>query len=116
MVLSKFSGSNKMLPPGADVKLFEAKILGVENRPTYQSIKNQFVVDSSSPKDSRFILSEMVHSNLSVEAEEDRRLKARVKAEIDKISVDTKKEAYEEGLKQGKEEGTKKALMKKNPG
>lgn len=108
MALSKFI-PHKLLPPGAEVKDYETKVLGLESRPTYQAIKNKFVVDKSSPKDSRFILSEMVHSNLSVEAEEERRFNERLKSEVARLHDEIKTKAFTEGMEEGLSQGLKKA-------
>jgi len=106
---SSNNSANKLLPPGADVRPFELRVLDVNNRPTYQSIKSKFTVDANAPKDSRFLLSEMVHSNLSVEAEEERRFNERLQSEIERIHGEIKGEAYTLGLEQGRQEGLKKA-------
>jgi flagellar assembly protein FliH len=96
---------NKLVPPGATIKPFEMRVLGVENRPTYRAIKSSFSTDPSNPKDSRFLLSDMVHNHLSVEAEEDRRFNERVQSELLKIKEETHAIAHKEGFELGKEEG-----------
>jgi flagellar assembly protein FliH len=108
MALSKVL-PKKLLPPGAQVRPFEVRVLGMENRPTYRSIKSNFTVDKNSPKDSRFILSEMVQNSLSLEAEEERRFRERVQSEVERLRADVTREARAEGFEAGHKEGLKKA-------
>ncbi len=103
-------GGSKLVPPGAVVKPFEMRVLGKESRPTYQAIKKNFSVDPSSPKDSRFLLSDMVHAHLSVEGEEERRFNERLQAEIARRETQSREKAQQEGFEKGQEEGRKQAF------
>lgn len=107
---SSNSSKSKLLPPGAVVRSFDMPVLSQASRPTYQSIKKTFKEDAASgTRDSRFLLSEMVHSHLSVEAEEERRFNDRLAIEIEKIHKDIFTKAHEAGLEKGHTEGRKAA-------
>jgi flagellar biosynthesis/type III secretory pathway protein FliH len=110
MASSDAGSGNKLVPPGAVVRTFEMPILGQEQRRTYQSIKKTFTVDSGSTKDSRFLLSDMVHSQLSVEAEEERRFNDRIALEMERLSQGVHESAYKDGYAAGQEEGKKLAF------
>lgn len=101
---------NKLLPPGAVVRVFEMPVLGQAERPTYQSIKKGFKADEANARDSRFLLSEMVHSHLSVEAEEERRFEDRLAKEIQKLRAEIRASAHKEGFESGQVEGKRLAL------
>ena len=101
---------NKLLPPGAVVRPFEMRVLGQELRPTYQSIKKGFTVDANNSHNSRFLLSDMVHSQLSVEAEEERRFNERLSSELDKMREGIHAAAHAEGYQAGQAEGRQLAM------
>lgn len=87
----------RLVPPGATVKEFVVENLSEGNAPTYQSIKSTFIKEANSPKNSRFLLSEMVQDHLNVEAEEERRFNEKVQAEVEKVLAQVKTEAHAEG-------------------
>ncbi|MEO5667253.1 MAG: FliH/SctL family protein [Bdellovibrionota bacterium] len=95
----------KLIPDGAIVRPFEMRVLGQEQRPTYQSIKKGFKEDKANTRDARFLLSEMVHSHLSVEAEEERRFTDRLAQEMGKRQNEIQEAAYKEGFEKGMGEG-----------
>ncbi len=99
------SSKKKMIPEGAEVTKFEMRNLSDSNRPTYQSIKATFTQDLNSPKNARFLLSEMVHDHLSVEAEDERRFNEKVNLELDKIRESVSEKAYQEGYEKGRVQG-----------
>ncbi|NCN40420.1 hypothetical protein GW916_04150 [bacterium] len=103
------SSNKKLIPPGAEVTKFEMRNLRDADRPTYQSIKSTFRKDLNSPKNARFLLSDMVHDHLSVEAEEERRFNDKVNAELEKLSEEVSSKAFDEGFAKGSEEGRKQA-------
>lgn len=103
------SSKNKMVPKGADVTKFEMRNLDDKDRPTYQSIKSSFTKDSNTAENARFLLSEMVHDHLSVEAEEERRFNERVAAELELIKNSASEKAEKEGFERGLSEGKEKA-------
>lgn len=99
----------RLVPPGATVKEFVVENLSEGNAPTYQSIKSTFIKEANSPKNSRFLLSEMVQDHLNVEAEEERRFNEKVQAEVEKVLAQVKTEAHAEGHKEGLEIGRNEA-------
>lgn len=99
----------RLVPPGATVKEFVVENLTEGEAPTYQSIKSTFTQESNSPKNSRFLLSEMVQDHLNVEAEEERRFNDKVQAEVDKVLAQVREQAHAEGHAEGLELGRKEA-------
>jgi flagellar assembly protein FliH len=108
--MASSDSNNKLLPPGAVVKVFEMPVLGHSQRPTYQAIRKSFTVDKANSRDSRFLLSEMVHSHLSVEAEEERRFEDRLGKEMQLLRSEIHASAHKEGFERGQEEGKRLAF------
>ncbi len=98
------ASSKPLLPPGAEVRPHESRDLRSQNRQSYQQIRSQFTADKTA-KSSRFSLSELVSSQLSVEVEEQRRFEKRVTEEVENQLSVVRREAMERGHAEGLEKG-----------
>lgn len=80
-----------------------------ESRATYSEIKETFSKDVKK-KDQRFILSELVAGQMSVEEEDQRRFDQKLEQELSKAILSIKAQAHDEGYAQGLKEGVDKAF------
>lgn len=80
-----------------------------ESRLTYSEVKQTFSKDIKK-KDQRFILSELVAGQMSVEEEDQRRFDHKLEQELAKAIDSIKAHAYEEGYTQGLKKGVDKAF------
>ena len=96
-----------LVPPNAEIKEFKTEELKGRSRPTYHEIKSTFKADLTAGS-GRFMLSELVSNQLSVEQEEQRRFEKKVEESVTKkiaeIEEQHKKAGYEAGYEAGKKE------------
>jgi flagellar biosynthesis/type III secretory pathway protein FliH len=98
--------STKLVAEGTQVEVFELKNFRLNVAPSYQAIKSKFKAEIINDKKNRFILSEHVANQLSVEQEELIRFEKRVAQVLEErlsvLSEQTKEAAYKEGFETGK--------------
>jgi flagellar assembly protein FliH len=97
-----------LLPKNAEVHDLKLPDLASGKAPSYQKIKSTFRPDITA-KDSRFMLSELVANQLSVEAEEQLRFDKRVNEVVEAKLVEIREGAYRDGHAEGLEVGKKEA-------
>jgi flagellar biosynthesis/type III secretory pathway protein FliH len=110
-----FQGAKPLVHEGADIHDFVAPVIGKDRIPTYGEFKSSFKQDLT-VKDRRFQLSEHAASQLSVEAEEQKRFEAKVAEELEKrlqvIRAEAHDSAYQKGMIEGKNDGLQKESVR----
>jgi flagellar assembly protein FliH len=96
---------NKMVPEGAVVEKFAMRELTGTSLPSYRKIRATFDREKLQPRDERFMLSQHVQNQLSVEEEEERRFRKRVEEEVGQLKTETEKQARAEGYAAGEKSG-----------
>lgn len=91
-----------------EVTEYQASEFNKESRPTYSKIKETF--KAVKKKDQRFMLSELVAGQLSVEEEDQKRFEERLKVELEARTIKIKEDAYQDGYNKGLEKGVEKAF------
>jgi flagellar assembly protein FliH len=97
-----------LIPEGAEVSVYKVPELKEGEQKTYTQIKSVFKQDLSA-KDARFVLSELVANQMSVEEEEQRRFDKKVAETVEATLKGLRDEAKEKGYKDGSEQGKKDA-------
>ncbi len=113
MVLSNSSDSpskgGQLIPSGAAIEKFSMRELRAEALPSYRQIRSTFERENLRAGDQRFILSQHIQNQLSVEEEEERRFRQRVAEEVARLKEDTEKAAHEKGHSEGYSSGKSEA-------
>ena len=103
--------SQRLVSENADIKPLEIRNLVAGSVPTYGEIKSRFRKDIDT-KSGRFVLSELVADQLSVEEEEQRRFEKKVaevvEQQISSIRDESIAKGYAEGLDRGRNEAYEK--------
>jgi flagellar assembly protein FliH len=100
---------NKLLPEGAVVEKFSMRELSSGGLPSYRQIRSTFQRESLQARDERFILSQHIQNQLSVEEEEERRFHKRVEEEVAARRKQAEEAARREGYAAGDQAGRSEA-------
>jgi flagellar assembly protein FliH len=90
-----------LVPPGATVEKFSMRELSGGTLPSYRQIRSTFEREKMQSRDQRFMLSQHIQNQLSVEEEEEKRFRLRVTEEVARLRADTEKVAYAKGETDG---------------
>ncbi len=96
---------NRLVPEGAVVEKFTMRELNSATLPSYRQIRSTFDREKLQARDERFMLSQHVQNQLSVEEEEERRFSKRVDEEVGQLKKDTEEQARKEGYSAGEKAG-----------
>jgi flagellar assembly protein FliH len=97
-----------LVPEGAEISSYKLPELKEGEQKTYTQIKSAFKQELTA-KDARFVLSELVANQMSVEEEEQRRFDKKVAETVEATLKGLRDEAREKGYKDGYEQGKKDA-------
>ncbi len=97
---------------GVEIRAFKPKTLGGEIAQDYQDVKKKFgsLASTDPASNPNFSLHSASKRGLGVEEEEHNRLEAIVASEVKERVEQLKEEAYQDGFKQGQQDGQAKAM------